>query len=245
VKHFLFLLITSTLLLAEKLTLGLGSYIQTQPYKGVDAILVPSPVIFYDNSLVYARWTRFGVYFLGEKTTDYSWGLSLSAQPRPYGYLASDSAHLQGMDERKNSFEGGVALSVQKEKAFFELMLFTDLLYKNKAYLLKADLGYEYKFGDLSLYPGLSVFYQSSDFTNYYYGVKQSEATPQRAFYAPRGDYGFSLHSYIQYSLSKQLSIFSHIKVEKLSKQAKESPLVEDATITSGLLSLIYTFHYE
>jgi len=243
-KYFLLLMSTS-LLLAERLTLGLGPYIQTQPYKDVDPILVPSPVIFYDNSLVYARWTRFGIYFLGEKTDNSSWGLSLSIQPRPYGYLGSDSAFLEGMDERKNSFEGGLALSMQKEKTFFELMFFTDVLHKNKAYILKAELGYEYKSGDLSLYPGLSAHYQSSDFLNYYYGVKQNEVNAQRTFYAPNGGYGFSLHSYIQYSLTKQLSLFSHIKVEKLSKEAKESPLVEDATITSGLLSLIYTFDYE
>lgn len=244
-KYLLFILITSTFLFAEKVTLGAGPYIQTQPYKNVDPILVPSPVIFYDNSIIYARWTRFGVYFLGEKTDNYSWGLSLSVQPRPYGYAASDSKSLTGMDDRKSSFEGGVALSVQKEKTFFELMLFTDLLYKNKAYILKAELGYEYKLGDFTFYPGLSVHYQSSEFTNYYYGVKQSESNTQRTFYAPKGDFGFALHSYIQYSLTKKLSLFSHIKVEKLSNEAIKSPLTEDTTITSGLLSLIYTFDYQ
>lgn len=244
-RHLLLFLLSSTFLIAEKLTLGVGPYIQTQAYKDVDPILVPSPVIFYDNSLVYARWTRFGVYFLGEKTEDYSWGLSLSVQPRPYGYAASDSEFLKGMDERKSSFEGGVALSIQKEKAFFELMLFTDMLYKNKAYILKGEVGYEYQLGDLTLYPGLSIHYQSSEFTDYYYGVKQSEANTQRAYYSPKGDFGFALHSYIQYSLTKQLSLFAHIKMEKLSNEAKKSPLVEDTTITSGLLSLIYTFDYK
>jgi MipA family protein len=245
VKHFFILLATSLLLLAEKLTLGIGPYIQTQPYKGVDPILVPSPVIFYDNALVYARWTRFGIYFMGEKKEEYSWGLSLTVQPRPYGYTASDSDFLKGMDERKNSFEGGIALSVKKEKLFFEFMLLSDMLYKHKAYIFKGELGYEYSFGDLTLYPGLSLYYQSSDFNNYYYGVKQNEVNAQRAFYTPKDGYGFALHSYIQYPLTKQFSLFGHMKMEQLSSQAKASPLTDDTTITSGLLSLIYTFDYE
>lgn len=241
-KQLFLMYITTTLLFAEKLTLGLGSYIQTQPYKGTDPLLVPSPVIFYDNALIYARWTRFGLYFMGEKKEEYSWGLSLSMQPRPYGYTASDATFLQGMKERKNSFEGGVALSVQKDKALFEVMLFTDMLYKHKAYILKTELTYNYTLGDLSLYPGVIFHYQSSDFTNYYYGVEQNEATTQRAFYAPNGGFGFALHSYIQYPLTKQLSLFGHIKLEKLSKEAQSSPLTQDTTIASGLLSLIYTF---
>jgi outer membrane protein len=51
----------------QKVTIGAGPYIQTQPYKGVDDILLPSPVIFFDNGLFYVRWSRAGVYFLGEK----------------------------------------------------------------------------------------------------------------------------------------------------------------------------------
>ena len=95
----LFLLLQT--LIADKLTLGAGPYIQSQPYKGVGTIFVPSPVVFFDNGVVYVRWTRIGVYFLGEKKNDFAWGFSLTAEPRPYGYKSSDSTALSGMDERK------------------------------------------------------------------------------------------------------------------------------------------------
>ncbi|MCD6433730.1 MAG: MipA/OmpV family protein, partial [Sulfurimonas sp.] len=68
----------------QTITIGAGSYIQTQPYKDVDDIVLPSPVIFFDNGIVYVRWSRVGIYFLGNEKDDYAWGFSLTTQPRTY-----------------------------------------------------------------------------------------------------------------------------------------------------------------
>ena len=89
-KYILILLLFLNLNAAEeekqKLTIGFGPYIQTQPYENVDDILLPSPVFFYDDGLFYIRWSRAGIYFLGDKQDDYAWGFSITTQPRTYGY---------------------------------------------------------------------------------------------------------------------------------------------------------------
>lgn len=243
-KKFLFLLLCFFSLYAETLTLGLGPYMQSQPYKKSDALLTPSPIIFYDNSLIYIRWTRAGIYFAGSKNEDLSWGFSLTAQPRPYGYAPEDSPYLAGMDERKTSLEGGLALTLQKEKTFFEITLLTDLLYENDAYVAQTELGYEVALGALEIYPSVMAAYQSSSFVNYYYGITPKESTPQRALYNPKGGYSFAMQSYFNYPLSQKLSLFANLKAQTLAKEAKESPLTEQKAIYSGLLSLIYKFEY-
>jgi len=95
-KFLLFFLLLANLIYAQdskqKLTIGAGPYMQTQPYKGVDDILLPSPFIYYNDDLFYVKWTRVGIYFYGSRSDDLSWGFSLTAQPRVYGYKASDSA---------------------------------------------------------------------------------------------------------------------------------------------------------
>ena len=61
---FLILLLIASSLVAnekQKVTIGLGAYTQSQPYKGASNLLLPSPVIFFDNSIVYTRWSRFGL----------------------------------------------------------------------------------------------------------------------------------------------------------------------------------------
>ena len=228
----------------HKLTMGMGPYLQTQPYKGVDTIILPSPFFYYNNALFYVKWTRVGAYFYGSKSDDFSWGLSLTAQPRIYGYKASDSSFLSGMQERKNSIEAGVALSLQKEKLFVDMMLLTDVLHKNDAWIAQTELGYALTFGKWQLYPSLLLTYQSAAFTDYYYGVKSTEATPTRAQYSAQSGLQIGAQTYIQYPLTKKLSTLINLHAEKLSSSATASPLTDEKYIYSGLFSLIYTFEY-
>jgi len=252
VKYLIILLLIITLQAEEgkenkkqKITLGFGPYIQSQPYKGVDDLILPSPVIFYDNGIFYVRWSRFGVYFLGEKKSDYAWGFSLTAQPRTLGYKATDSTILNGMDDRESSFEGGLAFSASyHDKEYIEIMLLHDLLDRNKAWLARCEIGDEFKAGSFTFYPSVVGIYQSDKFLDYYYGVKDSEATLSRPAYTPGDGFEFGVQTYISYPFSDNLSTLINLRYDILAKSAQDSPIVEDNYIYSGLLSLIYTFEY-
>ncbi len=247
-KYFFLIFLIFFQLLAEenkqKITLGAGPYIQTQPYTHVNNLILASPVVFFDNGVAYIRWTRGGFYFLGEKKDDYAWGFSLTAEPRPYGYKSTDAIELSGMQERKNTWEGGLAFSAQLDKTSFEIMALTDLLNSSDAWIIQAELGYELKVNNFSFYPSFIAIYQSLEFLNYYYGVTQSEATLVRSAYFPHADIQYGVQTYIKYPFTDTLSTLINIRADKLANEAKNSPLVNDSTIYSGLLSLIYTFEY-
>jgi outer membrane protein len=225
----------------QKVTIGAGPYLQTQPYKGVDDLLLPSPVIFFDNGIFYARWSRFGLYFLGEKKEDYSWGFSLTVQPRVYGY---DSSDIAGMHTRESSFEGGIAFSAKKDKAHIELMALTDVLGRYDSKIFQGEIGYDLEYSNFSIYPSIFAIWQSSQFVNYYYGVESDEATLQRAQYTPSSGLQVGIQTYIEYPLTEKLSAFVNLRADKLSQEATDSPLVNEDYIYSGLASLIYTFEY-
>ena len=226
----------------QKLTIGFGPYIQTQPYENVDDILLPSPVIFYDDGLFYVRWSRGGIYFLGDKQDDYAWGFSLTTQPRTYGYEKNE---ISGMDERETTWEGGLAFSAKTDNAYIEIMALTDIFDRYDSWILKTELGYDFKIGDFSLYPSLIVIYQSSDFLNYYYGVKQSEVlTSGFNQYTPNDGFLLGAQTYIEYPFTDKLSALINIRADKLSQEATDSPIVREDYIYSGLISLIYTFEY-
>ncbi len=104
--------------------LGAGPYMQSQPYEGADAFTVATPVVFFDNRRFYMRWMRLGMYLYGEQ----NWGISITAQPVPLQYEASDSRALAGMEDRDNSWEAGFAISGENDLGFAELSLFHDLL---------------------------------------------------------------------------------------------------------------------
>ncbi len=241
----LLLLILSTLLAQDKkqkLTIGAGPYMQTQPYKDVDDIVIASPVIFFDNSIVYIRWSRAGVYFLGSEEDDYSWGFSITAQPRVYGYESSD---IYGMTEKKNTWEGGLAFSAKTDKAYIEIMALTDILDRYDSWIVKTEFGYDFEFDNFSLYPSMILIYQSSDFLNYYYGVSNLESITSTYYeYHPDASLQIGAQTYIKYPFTDNFSALINLRVDRISKEATHSPIVSEDFIYSGLASLIYTFQY-
>jgi len=248
-KYLLIILLFSTLVLSQenkqKLTIGLGPYIQIQPYKDTENIILPSPVIFYDNGLVYIRWSRAGIYFLGNKGDEFSWGLSLSIQPRVQSFDPSKSNELSNINEKKSTFEGGVAFSATFKDAYIESMLLTDILDRYNDWIFKTELGYDLQLGNFGFYPSLILVYQSDDFMNYYYGVSEEEANNSSfGEYHPSAGFQIGAQTYIKYPITENLSTLINLRVDKLPKTAKDSPIIETDLIYSGLLSLIYTFEY-
>lgn len=230
----------------QKVTLGFGPYVQTQPYKGVNPLLVPSPVIFFDNGLFYVRWSRAGMYFLGDKGEEFSWGLSLTAQPRTYGYKAEDSKYLKGMDERETTLESGLAFSATYNDMYVETMLLTDILVKYESWLFKTEIGDEYTLGHFTFYPSLIFVYESDEFVNYYYGVKENEVNDSigRTQFTPGAGWQLGAQIYIEYPFTDKLAGLVNLRVDRLPTSALDSPLIESEYIYSGLVSLIYTFEY-
>ena len=226
----------------ESITLGAGLYTQTQPYKNVADLVLLSPVIFYDYSIFYIRWTRFGAYFLGEKNENYSWGLSLTAQPRTYGYESSD---IEGLNQKKDSWEGGLALSAKQGPLWIEISALTDILNSEKRWIVNLELGYDFKISNLSFYPSFSLSYLSLAFNDYYYGISKPEAILSNFNeYHAKSGLSLALQTYIEYPLTNKLSTLLNFKANFLPKSAYQSPLVDEKYIYSGLVSFLYTFKY-
>ncbi|WP_345992028.1 MipA/OmpV family protein [Sulfurimonas sp. HSL-1716] len=242
-RFFLLLFILFFHLIADDkktpLFIGAGPYIQTQPYKGADAIIVPSPVIFFDNGIFYVRWTRVGLYLFGNSKDNFNWGISLTAQPRPFGYKSSDSAILEDMN-RDSSFEAGPALDVEYKNTFFSAVFFHDILNRSNSYIVRAELGHHLAMGKLDFYPSIMAIYHADKFNNYYYGVRQSEATASRPAYSPSSSIDLAFQTYARYAFTEKWSALLNFRADYLGKEEQNSPIVSDKYMFSGLISLMY-----
>lgn len=228
----------------DTLTIGGGGYIQSQPYEGADPMVTPTPVIFFDNSLFYIRWVRMGMYFAGEKKENYSWGASITLQPRPFGYKPKDATILNGMDERETSWEAGLALAFKHEKFFFETILVHDVLDRSNGSVIRAELGTDYKTGDWSFYPSILAVWHSNKFNDYYYGVNNDESSLFRPAYTAKADIDYAAQTYINYAFNKHWNTLINLRADYLSAQIRHSPVVDDNLMLSGMVSLIYNFEY-
>jgi len=219
------------------LSIGLGPYFQTQPYSGVQRVITPTPVIFYDNRVVYVRWTRVGLYLAGGE----NWGYSLTAQPRPYGYSASDSNKLDGMSTRENGWEAGFALAGRNRHGFVEGVILSDITARSDGTLVRLELGKIINRERLTLVPSFMAIYFDSKFNDYYYGVLTGEATATRAAYKAGQGINYAVQTFANYELNKSWSLQGNLRLDYLNKTISDSPIVDSDWMVSGMISLAYS----
>lgn len=237
----LFSILFLSLLRAENsLSIGAGPYIQTQPYRNADPLVLPSPVIFLEYEIVYIRWSQMGIYFYGGE----NWGLSLMLQPRPFGYKPEDSDLLKGMHERKSSWEGGLSLAGKNDLGFAEIIYVNDLLNSSNRSLVRAELGTKIKHGNWTFVPSFLMLWFSQGFNEYYYGVRDDESTLSRPQYHPHAGLNSAVQSYINYQISPEWGVLTNIRADYLNTTITQSPIVSDKHIFSGMISLLYTFDF-
>lgn len=217
---------------------GAGPYVQTQPYQGADPIVLPTPVIFFDNRLLYVRWTRVGLYVYGKQ----NWGISLTAQPRPWGYQAEDSEQLSGMAERLSNWEAGVAIGGKNQLGFAELTYFHDVQNRSEGSLVRLEIGKSFTNGRWYNMPSLFVIRYSDALLNYYYGVRPQESTVQRPAYEAKAGINFALQHFFMYEMSKHWFLSANLRIDYLASEITQSPIVDDQWMGSAMVSLLYKF---
>ncbi len=241
----LFLLMSSSLYAQSEdnasssnvLSIGLGPYVQTQPYKGATPMVTPTPVIFYDNRVIYVRWTRVGLYLVGGD----NWGYSITAQPRPYGYTASDARALSGMDTRESGWEAGFALAGKNRYGFAEATVFSDISGRSGGILGRVELGKIINMGRWTVVPSVMAIYFDSDFNDYYYGVLANEATATRPAYSADQGLNYAVQTFANYKVSKEWSLQGNLRVDYMNKTISDSPIVDSNWMLSGMISLAYS----
>ncbi len=220
--------------------LGGGAYFQTQPYAGADALVLPSPVLFADNRLFYVRWTRVGMYVYGQQ----NWGISITAQPRPFGYKGTDAPILAGMAERKSGWEAGLAMGGEFDWGFAELTWFRDILDHSNGSLLRLELGRFIERGKWAFVPSVFAIRYDAAFNDYYYGVRPGEATAWRPAYTASAGVNFAAQTYVKYSFTPHWHFLGNLRGDLLAGTIQDSPLVDKGYMLSGLLSVMYSFDY-
>lgn len=216
--------------------IGAGPYVQSQPYQGADPLLLPTPVIFFDNRLLYVRWTRVGLYVYGKQ----NWGVSITAEPRPWGYQAEDASALRGMAERKPGWEGGLAIGGKNRLGFAELTYFHDLQDNSDGGLLRLEAGTSFSQGRWLHVPSLYIIRYSDAIIDYYYGVSPRESTAQRPAYDAQAAVNIALQYFFLYEMNRRWNLSANTRVDYLAPEITDSPLVDDRWMASAMVSLLY-----
>jgi len=213
---------------------GFGLGVKQELYKGYDRRVIPLPILGYRGD----RLSVLGPFVSYDVLNQDGIKLSAQASPRFQGFDSSDSDVFIGMDERDFSFDAGLGVKYERNDWNVGLSSMFDVLNKSNGYELKASLGRAFKSGPIFYEPTISVSYLDANHVNYYYGVRDYEATTLRPAYkadsALNTTIGFSVATPIFFDGFTRLSVDYTLSDSNIT----DSPLVD----TDNSLSLRLLF---
>lgn len=237
-EGWLFALLGICILEASEFSLGAGVGYQTSPYKDDDSTVLAMPWVNYQGESLYLNGLEAGYKIHQESPLS----LTLLVKGRMDGFKRQESGYLEGMNTRKYSLDGGVKGALQTPFGTFEATLSHDLLGVHNGYATELEYRYDYHQDGWGLTPFVGIEYLSKDLSDYYYGVRSSEARAGRDAYTPSGSTNTYLGLSGYYRLGGSWTLFGGGKWLRYGSEIKDSPLIEDSSRLTGVVGINYRF---
>ena len=220
--------------------LGVGASLKKSPYKGAGNNDLVVPLVSYDSKWVHffgntldAKLPSIGEFDFAVRT-QVAWG---------EGYKAAKSPYLDGMDTRGGSIYLGGASTWHASFAQMSLQYLKDVSGNSHGGQLKFGIERSFNFGrSYQITPHASVTNLDSRYVDYYYGVRQSEATSIRPAYEGKSTTEAEVGVRLVYLLASNQRLILDVNDTHWGSGISKSPLV-DRTSTPGLL-LGYTYAF-
>ena len=220
------------------LTVGLGSVISTNPYRGADRKILALPLLAYEGERFFVRGTNVGYDLVKQNNLT----LSLLSSYRMAGYDSSDSDFLRGMADRNGTLEAGLQVSLATDLGRFSATLLSDVLDKHNGHEATLTFSKGFPLQGVFVSPFVSAIWQSSQLVNYYYGVRSAEASIDRPAYQVNSSLLVQIGLMANYLYRGHWSVSGRVAVTRLADEISNSPIVEDDYVTSAYVGIGYQF---
>lgn len=217
-------------------SLGVGAISSPEPYIGADDEILVIPVL----SVTRGRFSFRGIgaaWKLGE------WGnfeAEALLRARFGGFEEDDSPFLDGMEDRRFSADLGAELSWEGGILGVRLVPAVDVLDRSGGAEVALELFTPIQLGPVRLEPRAGAAWQSSDLVDYYYGVRPSEARPDRPAYRPGSTVNGTVGLFALAPVADRIVLQSFIRFERLGGEIEDSPIVADTGAVTALVAVSY-----
>lgn len=219
--------------------IGLGVATMQQPYKGTKGKVLVIPYLDAKYGGFYMRGIEGGY----EQTLAGELTMGAFVKGRLDGYKSSDSDDLSGMQERKYAIEGGVRASIGGYKTGkVSAFALNDISGTHNGYELGLEYSKMFIQEKSTIIPYLSLKKESNKLTDYYYGVRSSEATVNRAKYSPKGALNTEIGVRYFYAMSSNIDLVGIASYTKLDEEIHKSPIVKDKERLKAFVACGYKF---
>ena len=196
------------------------------------------PLYLYNGRFLFARGTAGGVHLFRNDNVQFN----VLARYRFQQLDPDRNEFYEGIIKRKQSLDGGLELRLLGDWGAVNANYLTDTLNRHKGQ--SAEISYRYTFdrGRFSFSPFISYAWNDSKLANYYFGVSEPEARPDRPAYELDDIDWISFGLNSTWWVSDRIQFFANIGFGGVDTAVQDSPLVEESTQSAFFAGGSYVF---
>jgi MipA family protein len=219
--------------------LGVGVVVIEKPYRDIDTQAQGLPIVSYENRWISASLPTFDFKINGNDSLSFRLRARYAGGD---GYEADDSPILAGMEERKASLWAGAAVIWRTDLANFTGEILGDTLGNSKGTRARLQVDRRFAAGKFGFTPRLAAEWVNDKYVDYYYGVRQSEATATRSFYEGKSTTNILAGLRVDYTPARHHTLYLDVAASRFGSSVKDSPLVDKPNLASMGLGYVYRF---
>ncbi len=196
------------------------------------------PLYLYNGKYAFFRGTSGGIHLVGTETVE----VNLLGRYR-FNQLDPDrNVYYEGLQKRRQTLDGGIEARLRGRWGILNANYLVDTLGRHDGQ--SAEISYRYRFdlGRFSLSPFVSWAWNDADLTNYYFGVSDAEARPDRPAYEPGESDWVSFGMNTTWWVSDQVQFFANVGFGGVDSVVANSPLAENDNTSAFFAGGTYVF---
>ena len=196
------------------------------------------PLYLYNGKYLFARGTSGGVHLFNNDALQFN----LYTRFRFQKLDPDSNAYYAGLQERKQTVDAGLEFTIRQNWGEIGLDWVTDTLNRHNGHETRFSYRYRVDSGPFQFSPFISWTWQDANLTNYYFGVSEAEATPERPAYLPGNSQWVSFGLNASWQVADNVTLFGNVAFAGADSQVFNSPLVEEDSASSAFVGGTYQF---
>ncbi len=175
---------------------------------------------------------------------DSPWEIAVVGEYLADGYDSDDSDFLDGMSDRDPSVGVGEHVLYRPDKLGVKFVALTDVADESEGSQMRGEVFYVHRTGTgLQIVPTVGIVWQDEDYNDYYYGVRNREATAAFPAYSADEDINYRFDLAAGYTRPGSRWVYTGgVRYELMGDEIDDSPIISDDKVFSAFAGMAYSF---
>ncbi len=223
-------------------SLGFAVSTSQNPFSGAPNSTIAYP---YLTSFSHSAFTDDWFLIRGDDIgfryiTNNDWEFGVVGRIQTLGLGGAENDALRGLDERRWTIEAGPLVGWRRWPVHVQFRSYWEVLDRHQGTTSDLEISLPRQFDRGFFVPSIEISYLSDEYSRYYYGVAEYEATPSRPAYQPGEAINVWAGFKVGYELTPRWLLSTTVGIEYLDSAVSSSPIVDRDKLWSASIGLAY-----